>query len=195
MSIDERMARIGTRAKHRFVFDGQSYAVASSGFAAIFTSQPVAGVYLDAPRDRAEAYGEMLKYETPQQTSGEVLRAFAGPIVPEPPVCDECKGDGSIECGECGHERDCKACDATGNEGAVPNRRQVAVKIAGMLVSRHLLAEALAETADTAYRLGAHARENGSCLVIRGDNWTGVLMGLNPTTSPDPVGEFTEVSP
>ncbi|MHB1952519.1 MAG: hypothetical protein ACYDDA_14875 [Acidiferrobacteraceae bacterium] len=38
------------------------------------------------------------------------------------PACETCRGDGTIECGECGHERDCPDCDGRRNKDGICER-------------------------------------------------------------------------
>jgi hypothetical protein len=106
---------------------------------------------------------------------------------PEPTKCERCAGHGQVECGECGHKKDCPDCSGNGSLGGCigcegdktnrpePKPGQVAP---GVAVDRNLLKRALGQLRPEQIAIGYSSQLEPVVLEDDSREWRIVIMPM-----------------
>lgn len=116
--------------------------------------------------------------------------------VPVMMECHECDGEGALECGECGHESDCKHCKGSGQVKSRTTKTEPCACIDAGLpvtlgisqVNLRLLLPVLEQIPDQPIRWG-HLGDKYEPLRIDGEGWHFLLMPMR-TDEHAPVVEL-----
>ena len=191
-----------------FPWKGQTYSISTDGHRAMI----VKGEHAPAKAVPAGAM-EIWLCEVPMQPS--TMADFVAALRPhnQPSACDlckgarevdepimitchECDGDGTVECGECGHESDCDHCGGDGEVKSKRTRKEpcrcvtaaLPVAIAGRYLDLRLLLPVLEQLPDQPVQWGWLGAALDP-LRIDGEGWHFLIMPMRHE-GPAPVIEL-----